>query len=59
MKKRKKIRVSYSIFYKSFNADSFYITNILRSSYDVELVEEGADLLIYGVFNDDWKDALA
>lgn len=51
----KKIKVQYSDFWSSFDSLNNGYTRILKRKYEVEIVNESPDLLIYSVFGDTYK----
>lgn len=46
----KKIKLQYCDFWDSFKPESSFFTRALKNKFEVEIVKENPDLLIYGVF---------
>lgn len=54
----KKIKICYTDFWSDFIADNTnnYFTKLLSERYEVEVVDNNSDLLIYSVFGDNYKN---
>lgn len=55
----KTLRIQYVDFYSSFNGATHSITDVLRRYFDVNVVTENPDLLVYSVWGDQHKSIRA
>lgn len=53
---KQKIRIQYTDFWGGFDATKHSVTRILQEDYDVEIVNENPQLLVYSVFGNKHKE---